>query len=220
VRNWLKFCSNIFYTGLFTALFWQAIDFQGATSKRLLRSNLEVISSVARKPIEGKLVSSFKVDRKDSLNCPENLETLTNLMLRDLPNYANREIARRKSLSEINEEFKVSKYVIVAGKPEFEPINLNNLEYDPVFNKSPEQLFFTTLEREYINNKAVEIQNFHRLFLARSDSGWRMAMLFSRLGKTNKNEIPLPPKETSNSYIGRAIKTWLKDCRAGVLSNK
>lgn len=50
-------------------------------------------------------------------------------------------------------------YVIVAGKPEYEPIILKTTEYNPVFEDKSRQVFFTTLEKKYIDNKPIEIQN-------------------------------------------------------------
>ncbi|NES83788.1 MAG: hypothetical protein F6K10_21570 [Moorea sp. SIO2B7] len=147
-------------------------------------------------------------------SCPAELNILTDLMLKDLPSYANRVIQRARRRSRSLDLFS---YVIIAGKPELKPLELNYTEYTPVFSESPQQLFFTTLERQYINNKVVESQHYHWLFLTRTASGWRMAMVFSRLGSTGGDKPALPPKETSNGVIGQAVRLWLRDCRAGSL---
>ncbi|MDJ0725442.1 MAG: hypothetical protein QNJ38_10060 [Prochloraceae cyanobacterium] len=152
------------------------------------------------------------IANKNTLKCGDSLEDLTVLMLKDLPSYANRVIAR----STFNIKTKVSNYVIVAGKPEYEPIILKRTEYNPVFEDKSRQVFFTTLEKKYIDNKPIEIQNYHWLFLTQSQTGWRMVTIFSRLGQIDREDPPLPREEASSSYIGRAIKLWLRDCRAGV----
>ena len=161
-------------------------------------------------------LSNVLVASKKDLKCAGNIENLITLMLKDLPSYANRVIGR----SIFNNKGNIYNYVIVAGKPDFEPIPLNNREYTPVFKDSSQQVFFTTLEKQYLDNKAVEIQNYHWLFLTRSPTGWRMVTIFSRLGKPDKDRPPFPLKQSSNSYIGRGIRLWLRDCRAGVFDSR
>ena len=153
-----------------------------------------------------------------SSNCPSDIETLTSLLLRDLPSYGNRIIQRARRLDRSVDEFS---YIIVAGRPEFEPLPLNpgqsnftNSITDP---NPPQQLFFTTLEREYSGGKAIEFQNFHWLFLTHTESGWRLAMIFTRLGSTSPGNPPSPPRESSNSIIGQGVSIWLRDCRAGAI---
>ncbi|MGK7877527.1 MAG: hypothetical protein AB4426_30765 [Xenococcaceae cyanobacterium] len=149
-----------------------------------------------------------------SIDCPADVETLTSLLLQDIPSYANRVIQRARRL---NRSVDIFGYVIVAGKPEFEPLNLSQSQYTSVFQESPEQIFFTTLERQYFNDKVIETENYHWLFLTQTKSGWRMAMVFSRLGSTSKGRPPSPPRESSNGVIGQAIRLWLRDCRAGTI---
>ena len=151
-------------------------------------------------------------------SCPSDVETLAEKMVIDLPHYANRVIQRARRL---DREVDTYSYVLIAGKPEFEPISLTPNQYSSVPPieeiEPPEQIFFTTLERQYINNKVEKRQNYHWLFLSETEGGWRMSMVFSRFGSHTNERPPTPPKETSDSVIGQAVKLWLRDCRAGVI---
>lgn len=166
----------------------------------LLLINLLVTPTVVRAELSVNYHSS----------CPADLETLTSVMLEELPNYANRVIHRSQALGSTN-----SRYVIIAGQPEFQPLELNELQYTPVLPGSSEQVFFTTLERQYLNGRVVEIENYHWLFLTQTANGWGMVMMFSRFGSTSQNRPPSPPRETSKSPIGQAIHTFLRDCDSG-----
>ncbi len=137
----------------------------------------------------------------------QNLETLTAQLLRDLPAYANRATQRARRLKR---SVDIYSYMLIAGRPEFTPLPQTS-EY--VSTESVEQVFFTTLERQYVKGKAVELQQFHWLFLTKAESGWQMVMMFSQTGSYPQKNPPTPPRETSNSAIGQAIKTWLRDCR-------
>ncbi|MDY6902553.1 MAG: hypothetical protein SWZ49_31460, partial [Cyanobacteriota bacterium] len=117
----------------------------------------------------------------------------------------------------------VYSYMLLAGKPDFTPLPLKSWtdgatdgEDKSIDEKKGfEQIFFTTLERQYVKGKAVQLQGFHRLFLTKTESGWRMSMIYSQTGGYPKQKPPTPPRESSNSAVGQGIKTWLRDCRAG-----
>lgn len=171
-------------------------------------------------------ISSYQTDRLPTLStgdrkltqaseaelgCPEDLRQLTALLLEDLPGYANRVIQRTQDL---NQAAGIENYVITASEAEFEPLNLPRLQYNPIDNNDPEQVFFTVLERQYIDNQIVDIQTYHWLFLTQTDSGWRTVLLFSRFGNSIEDKPPTPPRETTNGIIGRAVQLWLRDCRA------
>lgn len=147
---------------------------------------------------------------QETPNCPTDLETLTASLLKDLPNYANRVIQRTQDLNQASDN-----YIISAGKADFVPLNLPKIQYEPIDSQSPEQLFFTVLERHYRDRQVREIETYHWLFLTPTDSGWRMVMLFSRFGNEAKMRPPTPPRETSNGIIGQGVRLWLRDCRAG-----
>ncbi|NEO70144.1 MAG: hypothetical protein F6K52_11795 [Moorea sp. SIO3H5] len=146
------------------------------------------------------------------------METLTSLLLKDLPSYANRVIQRARRLDSTVDNFS---YVIVAGKPEFEPLPLKSFQSttvpNPTDSEGLQQIFLTTLERKYFKDKAVELENYHWLFLTKSSDGWRLVMIFSRIGSVSEGKLPTPPRESTNGVIGQAVKTWLRDCRAGTI---
>ena len=151
----------------------------------------------------------------DPFTCPTDVRELTSLLLKDLPSYSNRVIQRTQ---DINQAAGTRNYIITAGKTEFEPIGLPRLQYDQkIDNQDPTQVFFTVLERQYINDKIVDIQTYHWLFLVQAESGWRTVMMFSRFGNSAPNMPPTPPRETTNGVIGQGVQLWLKDCNAGTL---
>jgi hypothetical protein len=157
-------------------------------------------------------------DQKISLCSNQSLETLTTQFLQDLPSYANRASQRARRLSRATEVFS---YMVVAGRPEFEPLPLNPGDYTrdtlTTVSEGVEQVFFTTLERQYIAGKAIELQLFHWLFLTKTESGWQFVMMLSQIGSYPKNQPPTPPQDSSNGVVAQGIKAWLRDCRAGSL---
>ncbi|WP_199333745.1 hypothetical protein [Oculatella sp. FACHB-28] len=149
---------------------------------------------------------------RPEVTCPDNLESLTAILLRDLPSYANRVSQRARNRERSLDVFG---YVLLAGRPEFEPLSLGPGEYTPTAPEDdPDQVFFTTLERQYVTGEVVQFQHYHWLFLTQAESGWRFVLMLSQIGSPS-DEPPSPPTDTSNGVIGRAIQTWLRDCRAG-----
>ena len=146
--------------------------------------------------------------------CPKDLESLTSLLIPQIPSYANRVIQKSRRLKR-NYDF--YSYVVIAGKPEFEPLELTHQEYTPVFPEASQQLFFTTLERKYVDNMPVETQNYHWIFLTYTSNGWQLVMAFSRFGSSFPDSLPFPPENTTNSVIGEAVRLWLRDCESGSL---
>jgi hypothetical protein len=152
--------------------------------------------------------------------CPDNVETLVDQMLPDLPGYANRVLRR----SPIWNQSEVKIYVITAGNPEFEPLPLSPGRSNPRGSNSEantlpslngedalQQLFITTLERQYRGTQVIEIPRYHWLFLTNTAEGWRLALIFSRTGSTRPNEPLTPPEESSQSFMAEAIRLWLRD---------
>ncbi|MGB3757622.1 MAG: hypothetical protein WBA07_14790 [Rivularia sp. (in: cyanobacteria)] len=162
-------------------------------------------------------VIEFKKEKSSCSN--QDLSQLTNKLLRDLPAYFNRATQRARRL---DRSVQVYSYMLVAGKPDFTPLSLKRWtdeatdEADKSANgaKGVEQIFFTTLERQYVKGKAVQLQQFHWLFLTKTESGWRVSMMYSQTGGYPKQKPPTPPRESSNSAVAQGIKTWLRDCRA------
>ncbi len=144
--------------------------------------------------------------------CPATLPSLTTLLIRDLPSYANRATQRRRQLKDPN----YSSYIL-AGQPSLIPIDITNPEYSPVFPQSPpQQLFISTLEQQFKDRKVTDVQRFHWLFLTYSDRGsWHLALMYSGLGKKNADALLPPPTDSSQTPLGEAVEIWLHDCRTG-----
>lgn len=144
--------------------------------------------------------------------CPTKLDELTHLLARDLPDYTNRAIQRRRKLSD-----PLFSKIITVGTPEFQPIELVSHEYPPQFPQSaPQQVFLTTLERQYTGNRSTDIQQFHWLFMAQTRVGWRLVNIYSRTGGERGTSAPMtPPIESSKTLIGEGVRTWLNDCYLG-----
>lgn len=168
--------------------------------------------------IQGQFVVSLAEDKKEGdrqsphNSCPQDIETLTSFMLKDLADYANRVIQRTQD-SHRREGF--DRYVIFAGKSELKPLDLPQFQYNPVTKNNPEQIFFTTSERQYIDQtRKVETQDYHWLFLTPTTSGWHIVTMFSRFSPSAEADLPTPPIESSKGIIGQAVSLWLRDCRA------
>lgn len=153
-------------------------------------------------------------------SCPEEVEPLVAMLVRDLPSYANRVLQRLVLPFDAVER---PATVILAGEPEFEPLSTGPGIYYPVppeeTNELLKQVFFTTLEREYFPDGIHDLQYFHWVFLVQTDTGWRLAMMFSSLGGYPDSGPVSPPENTSQGAIARAIRIWLRDCRAGAIAS-
>lgn len=163
-----------------------------------------------------------------TFTCPQDIQSLTTLMLRDLPGYANRAMQRSRRLGLESS----NAYVVVAGNPDFNPINTDinpslgsgtqgDIATQRFSDQQLQQVFFTTLNREYQGSRLVEVQEFHRLFLVRTSQGWQLTLMYSRSGSTGSQspQALTPVRESLNSTVGQAVSTWLRDCQAGTLRN-
>ncbi|NEP17369.1 MAG: hypothetical protein F6J97_10755 [Leptolyngbya sp. SIO4C1] len=178
-------------------------------------------SVVAQAPDESAEPSRSLQSQTD---CPEDLAVLTQLLLRDLPGYANRVLQR--ALGEVPDPelaLSLEQYrpptVLIAGEAERKPIDVAEQVYttDISAMNTTTQLFFTTLEREYSGTRFNDIQHFHWLFLVPSETGWRLAFMFSTIDDTESLRPILPLRESSGGSIGQAVQLWLRDCRAGTV---
>ncbi|MEL7332243.1 MAG: hypothetical protein AAFN12_08335 [Cyanobacteria bacterium J06560_2] len=166
------------------------------------------------------------------ISCPSEPAALVGLMIRDIPDYTNRVIQRTVAVlpwTEADErrvaagEFVRRPYrpshVIVAGQPDLTPLDLNEYAYttDPDAGGELTQVFFTTLSRQYSDLRAEEVQQYHWLFLTQTTDGWRLAFMFSAIDTPQTNPSPMPPRESSQSSVGQAVRIWLKDCRADAI---
>ncbi len=154
---------------------------------------------------------------KEKSFCSEqSIEILITPLLRDLPSYTNRASQRARRLKRKTD---VYSYMALAGKPEFTPLPLNpgvnTTDAPKSSDEKVEQVFFTTLERQYISGRAVQLQEFHWLFLTKTKNGWRMVTMFSQIGSYPANKPPTPPRDSSNGTVAQGINAWLRDCQAG-----
>jgi hypothetical protein len=142
--------------------------------------------------------------------CPADLEALVDRLLQDLPSYANRVIVRSGFAPNNSRAIgDVQRQIILAGRPEFEPLPLN---FEDALPENASQVFITTLETQYRGGKRVDIQQYHWLFLAKTEKGWELVKIVSRFG-TVADVRPLSPPEDEKSAIAEAIRLWLRDCR-------
>ena len=151
---------------------------------------------------------------ESSFSCPDNLQQLVPLLLKDLPDYSNRVIQRSQKL---HRQVGIRNYIVTAAQADFEPLALPRLQYQPIEREDPQQIFFTVAEKQYNKNSITTIQTYHWLFLTQTDSGWRTVMMFSRFGNSQSKNLPTPPQETTNGIIGQGVQLWLRDCRAGTV---
>jgi hypothetical protein len=145
--------------------------------------------------------------------CPTELPPLLQALLRDLPGYANR-LASRSLGSP-------SSTVLIASPPEFEPLELPIPPWGDAASQDPQvrQVFFTTLERQYLSDRILALQQYHWLFLVPDPQGWRLVSLYSSWGGYPRDDRPTtPPQDSRQGIIGQAISLWLRDCRAGAVS--
>lgn len=154
---------------------------------------------------------STRLARK--FTCPTTLEPLTTALLRDLPGYINRSNARLGS-----KQVTQPTYAIVASQPDFMPLPTGSSEYSSPTDANLHQIFFTVLERQYLGKRVVEFQQYHWLFLAQTADGWKLALLFSRIGSYPRDRQPItPPRDSSQSATADAIRTWLSSCESGAV---
>lgn len=157
--------------------------------------------------------TAVRSHKPESSGCQQDIKMLTDQLLRDLPGYANRASQRARRLRRSTD---VYTYVLVAGHPEFEPLSTAAGVYSPNPQMKAEdvrQVFFTTLERQYLGDRAVELEGFHWAFFTKTEAGWRLATMFTRIGD-RAGKTPSPPEESSDGIIAQGIKTWLRDCQA------
>lgn len=158
---------------------------------------------------------------RPTTTCPTDIETLTALIIRDIPNYTNRELQRSIAALPGNEVDSRAPYrpshVLIAGRPELEPLDLRDYAFttDPEAGGVLTQLFFTTLSRQYSGLRSNEVQEYHWLFLTQASDGWRLAFMFSTIDDAASIRAALPPRPSSEGTVGKAVQLWLRDCRAG-----
>ncbi|MCY7408408.1 MAG: hypothetical protein LH631_13830 [Alkalinema sp. CAN_BIN05] len=143
--------------------------------------------------------------------CPTTIAHLAELLVRDLPSYANRAALKNGTRFQVPQ----MSQVIVASQPNLEPLRLPGTQQ--VSDPNLHQVFITTLERQTFNQKNTEFQLYHWLFLVQTRQGWKLSQSFTRISPYPFTNKITPPRESSQSITAQAIKTWLRDCQAGVI---
>jgi hypothetical protein len=141
--------------------------------------------------------------------CPQTVESLAQLLVRDLPGYANRATIKGRSRSQSKE----LTHIVLASQPEVEPLEIPNAKP----NADLHQVFITTLERQTLGDRMYEFQQYHWLFLAKTRVGWRLTQSFSRTGRYPPDDQITATRDSSQGAIAQGIKIWLRDCNAGSL---
>ncbi len=144
--------------------------------------------------------------------CPAKLDDLTNLLARDLPSYANRIIQQRRKRTD-----SLYSSLVTVSIPDLQPIELVSHEYPARFPQAaPKQVFLSSLENQYTGLRSTQLQQFHWLFIAQTQMGWRLVNIYTRTsGSPGANIATTPPIESSKTIIGEAIRIWLNDCYLG-----
>ena len=176
------------------------------TIQRFARSN----GTVEFIPLTGRPI---QLQARNDFVCPSDLESLTNEMLEDLPSYANRVNTRSRVGGS-----QLGGYVLIAGRPDFEPLALGPGEWTSpagIEASDLKQVFMTTLERQYTAGKRFSLQQYHWLFMAETPRGWRLAMMFSRTAIKPSKRPPTPPRDSSDGIVAQAVRLWLEDCYNG-----
>jgi hypothetical protein len=145
------------------------------------------------------------------ISCPNQIEPLANLLVRDLPSYANRAALKNRKRSDVSE----MSQVIIASEPNLEPLDLPGKTQKP--DPNLHQLFITTLERQTFQKKTSEFQQYHWLFLVQTRQGWKLSQSFTRISSYPLSNKLTATRESSQGTIAQAVKVWLRDCQAGVI---
>jgi len=151
-------------------------------------------------------------------DCPAELPVLMAHLLGDLPTYAG--LVAQRSSGSAQDPHPVA-VVVAVGVPEFEPIALASPFSSPDAavpgGDAVQQVFFTTLERQYLAQDSVLLQHYHWLLLTPVDHGWQPVLLYSSLGDYPATQPPTPPQPSLDGVVGQAVRLWLRDCRAGAV---
>ena len=199
----------------------------------IIEENLETLEDrIDDESTEEEMLSVY-VPIRQTIQCPNEIEPLAELLIRDIPSYTNRvrqrtvavlpwteaDVLRSLESDEIVREPYQPARVLFAGKLNLEPLDLSDYAFTTVPQTGGDvtQLFFTTLSRQYVGLQVDETQEYHWVFLTQTTDGWRLAFMFSAIDGLPIVQIPTPPRESSDSSVGQALQLWLRDCRAGMV---
>ncbi|MGF1458643.1 MAG: hypothetical protein ACFBSG_06400 [Leptolyngbyaceae cyanobacterium] len=150
---------------------------------------------------------------RPAADCPADLGTMTQGLTRDLPRYVNLVARRTVGAASSGANFGT---VVIAGAIDLDPLSLETLTFETP--DSVQQVFITTLERQYTDSEIVYLELYHWLFMVPVEDGWQLTLMFSRVAADDDDgRPPTPPQESSDGIVGQAIRLWLRDCRAGAV---
>ncbi|MEO1209478.1 MAG: hypothetical protein AAFX78_08040 [Cyanobacteria bacterium J06638_20] len=158
-------------------------------------------------------------DLRQTGRCPIDLDALMPLLLRDLPSYSNRVIQRARVRDRSAD---ISGYILLSSLPDidmapFDPGNpppLNPIEPE----STVQQVFFTTLERQYGISGFTQIQAHHQLFLTLTDTvGWQIVLMQTILDEYPSGALLSEPRDSTYGVVAQGIELWLRDCQAGAI---
>jgi hypothetical protein len=151
--------------------------------------------------------------------CPTDLDALMPLLLRDLPSYSNRVIQRARVRDRPDD---ISGYILLSSPPDidmapFDPDNPPPLSLiDPA--STVQQVFFTTLERQYGISGFTQIQAHHQLFLTFTDAlGWQIVLMQTILDEYPSGRLLSETRDSTYGVVAQGIELWLRDCQAGAV---
>lgn len=167
----------------------------------------------------GIFAGNLPINAEESVpkTCSQPLNTLIPQLLTDLPSYTNR-VTQRAQVFDLT--IPLNTYILIAGNPDFNPLPLPHQQWQPTVENTTQQVFFTTLERGYTQQRAIERQNFYWAFFVQTQRGWQLAVLYQQIGGESPNSPTTPRQDASTGAIAEGINLWLRDCQAGVVGQK
>ncbi|AIE74949.1 MULTISPECIES: hypothetical protein [unclassified Synechocystis] len=147
-------------------------------------------------------------------HCQQPLTELMPPLLEALPSYTNR-VMQRSQIGGVP----LRTYILIAGNADFEPLALAQQQWQTAVPDTTKQVFFTTLERSYTDQRAIASQNFYWAFFVQTEQGWQLALLYQQLGGSSTDQPTSPRRDASTGAIAQGIRLWLRDCQAGVFAS-
>ncbi|WLT37112.1 hypothetical protein NON20_13945 [Synechocystis sp. B12] len=111
-------------------------------------------------------------------HCQQPLTELMPPLLDALPSYTNR-VMQRSQIGGVP----LRTYILIAGNADFDPLPLAQQQWQTEVPDTTRQVFFTTLERSYTDQRAIASQNFYWAFFVQTEQGWQLALLYQQLGE-------------------------------------
>ena len=150
----------------------------------------------------GMLANPLPLNAAEAKTCSQPLATLIPPLLTDLPSYTNR-VTQRAQMFDL--EIPLDTYILIAGNADFDPLPLSQQQWQPTVKDTTQQVFFTTLEREYTDQRAIERQNFYWAFFVQTQRGWQLALLYQQLGGESPQNPTAPRRDASTGGIAQGL---------------